>query len=277
MFSFLFYIIKNNRLKTAIKGMYIMNNIIKYEKITDDLYILGVNSILRFNVSLANKNQDGKKRLFHSEFEYRSDKYIDINSACSIRRTFDYFLSIENMRNTEQGVKEFIMIRIQDILYVREQFELATKWFRDAKYQNLFANSKGKLVMLGKVEPIKILGLAMGKSIMLEPIVISYDESNQTTGVRLYLSSLDNYVDMSVDKFMGLVYLLSSINMYESAQILLNYLQRPELGTNNFNMNNRPDDYEADGYVEDSRGKNVTRKINDSKRQKSFFEKMNEL
>ena len=254
-----------------------MNNIMKYEKISDDLCILGVNTILRFNVSLANKNQEGKKRLFHSEFEYRSDKYIDMNSACSIRRTFDYFLSIENMRNTDQGIKEFIMIRIQDILYVREQFQLATRWFRDAKYENLFANSKGKLVMLGRVEPIKILGLAMGKSLMIEPIVINYDETNQTTGVRLYLSSLENYVDMSVDKFMGMVYLLSSINMYESAQILLNYLQRPELGTNSFNMNNRPDDYEADGYIEDKNGKNITRKINNSKRQKSFFEKVDEL
>lgn len=247
-------------------------NILQYEKITDDLCILGINTILRFNVSLAIKTQDGIKKLFHSEFEYKAKKYTNLNTVCSIRRSFDYYLSIENLRANQDGIKEFIMIRIQDILYVREQFELATKWFRDSKYENLFAMSKGRLVMLGKVEPIKILGLAMDKSLMLEPIIINYDDNNQTTGVRLYLSSRDNYVDMSVDKFMGIVYLLSSINMYESAQILLNYLQRPELGTNSYNMNNREEDIIEDGYIET---KNNTRKINN--KQKSFFEQMDEL
>lgn len=247
-------------------------NLLQYEKITDDLCILGVNTILRFNVSLASKTQDGQKKLFHSEFEYRADKYTNLNRVCSIRRTFDYYLSIENLRVNDNGVKEFIMIRIQDILYVREQFELATKWFRDAKYENLFARSKGRLVMLGTVEPIKILGLAMDKSLMLEPIIINYDETNQTTGVRLYLSSRDNYVDMSIDKFMGVVYLLSSINMYESAQILLNYIQRPELGSNSFSLGNRGEEIVEDGYVE---SRNNNRKIN--QKQKSFFEKMEEL
>lgn len=248
-------------------------NILQYEKITDDLCILGINTILRFNVSLASKTQDGHKKLFHSEFEYRTNKYTNLNTICSIRRTFDYYLSIENLRVNENGIKEFIMIRIQDILYVREQFELATKWFRDSKYENLFARIKGRLVMLGKVEPIKILGLAMDKSLMLEPIIISYDDNNQSTGIRLYLSSRDNYVDMSVDKFMGIVYLLSSINMYESAQILLNYLQRPELGTNSYNISgNKGEDIIEDGYIET---KNSNRKINN--KQKSFFEKMEEL
>lgn len=249
-------------------------NLLQYEKITDDLCILGVNTVLRFNVSLSNKTQDGNKKLFHSEFEYRAgSKYTNLNTICSIRRTFDYFLSIENLRVNQEGIKEFIMIRIQDILYVREQFELATKWFRDSKYENLFAMSKGKLVMLGRVEPIKILGLAMGKSLMLEPVVITYDDNNQTTGIRLYLSSKDNYVDMSVDKFMGVVYLISSINMYESAQLILNYIQRPELGTNNYNMSNsKGQEIVEDGYIET---KNNTRKIDN--KQKSFFEQIDEL
>lgn len=251
-----------------------MKNILQYEKITDDLCILGVNTVLRFNVSLASKTQDGMKKLFHSEFEYRANKYNNLNTICSIRRTFDYFLSIENLRANQDGSKEFIMIRIQDILYVREQFELATKWFRDVKYQNLFAMTKGRLVMLGRVEPIKILGLAMNKSLMLEPIVITYDDNNQTTGVRLYLSSKDNFVDMSIDKFMGVVYLLSSINMYESAQLLLNYIQRPELGTNSYSMKGaKGEDIIEDGYIET---KNNTRKISNNK-QKSFFEQVEEL
>ena len=63
--------------------------------------------------------------------------------------------------------------------------------------------------------------------------------------------------------------------MYQSAQLLLNYIQRPELGTNSFNMNNsKGDDIIDDGYIET---KNNTRKINNNKKQKSFFEQIDEL
>lgn len=249
------------------------NNYIDYEKITDDLCQLGYNAILRFNVSLASKLQDGTRRHFHSEFSYRGDKYTNQNISRSIRRHFDYFLSIENTKMNDNGVKEFIMIRIQDILYVREQFEKAVKWFRGEEFSNLFARSKDKLVMLGKVEPISILGLSMDKSLLLEPVILTY-EDHQTTGIRLYLASKDNYVDMTVDKFMGVVYLLSSINMYESAQLLLNYLQRPELGTGVFTFNKNQD--EVDEYGGGINNVSA-RKIAPNKTKKSFFDKVDEL
>ena len=38
---------------------------IDYEKITDDLYIIGQNLILRFNVSLAKKMNNGDRYHFH--------------------------------------------------------------------------------------------------------------------------------------------------------------------------------------------------------------------
>jgi hypothetical protein len=246
----------------------------RYEKISDDLYILGNNTILRFNVILAKKADDGRRFHFHKEFEYVADKYIEKDKLITIRRTFDFYLSIENMRNNDAGYKEFIMIRVQDMLYVQDQFRAACRWFTGKEHQNLYAMNKGKLVMLGKVEPIEIMGLAMEKYIKMEPIVLEYD-GVYSPGIRIYISSMNNFVDISVDKFMGLVYLISNINLYQSAQLMINYLQRPEYGSNMYNFNGPETNIqEQEGFIET---KNSTRKIENKKKQKSFFDKMDDL
>lgn len=246
---------------------------VNYDKISDDLCLLGFNTVLRFNVVLSKATQEGKRYHYHQEYEYNSNKYIDTNKLITMRRQFDFYMSIENLRQNEFGIKEFIMIRIQDIMYVREQLHNAVRWFRDRKFSNLFAMKDNKHIMLGNVEPIYIDGLANDKYLKLEPIVLTYNEMTNT-GVRLYLSAPDNYIDISLDKFMGVIYLIDSINMYESAQLLLNYLQRPELGTNLHSFDNKSRVTEIDenaGFVE---MKNNKREIGNNKKQKSFFDRL---
>ena len=244
-----------------------------YDKASDDLFFMN-NMVLRFNVIFSRKNEDGKKISFHNEYRYKSDKYIDHNELVTIRRRFDYFLTLENFKQDEYGKKEYIMIGINDIIYVQDCFKLASKWFRSKEFENLFVMDKktNKIIMMGKPEPIIISGLPMGKSIKLEPIVMQFTDGSTSRGVRLSTSDY-NYSDIHLDKFMGLLYLILNINMYQSAQIMLNYLQRPEYGTNCYSF----DDYAiTSNNVEDSVKTNSTRKIPD-KRQKSFFDKMGEL
>lgn len=245
---------------------------VNYDKISDDLCLLGFNTVLRFNVALSKTTQEGKRYHYHQEYEYNTNKYIDTNKLITMRRQFDFYMSIENLRQNEFGIKEFIMIRIQDILYVREQLHNVVRWFRDKEFSNLFAMKGNKHIILGNVEPIYINGLVNDKYLKLEPIVLTYNEMT-STGVRLYLSSPDNYIDISLDKFMGVIYLIDSINMYESAQLLLNYLQRPEFGTNlhSFDNNLRVSDIdENNGFIE---MKNNKREIG-NKKQKNFFDKL---
>lgn len=246
---------------------------VNYDKISDDLCILGFNAILRFNVVLSKPTAEGKRYHYHQEYEYNSNKYIDTNKLITLRRQFDFYMTIENIKQNDFGVKESIMIRIQDILYVREQLHNTVKWFRDRQYANLFAMKDNKHIMLGSVEPIYIEALAANKYLKLEPIIISINDTT-AIGVRMYLSAPDNFVDITLDRFMGFIYLIDSINMYESAQLLLNYLQRPELGTNlhSFDNKNRmPDIDENAGYVE---MKDKKREIGNNKKQKSFFDKL---
>lgn len=248
---------------------------VDYDKISDDLCMLGFNTVLRFNVILSKSTQDGKRYHFHHEYEYDTNKYTDTKNLITIRRQFDYYLSIENFRQNEFGQKEFIMIRIQDILYVREQLKKATEWFRSSEYANLYGMKGNMTILLRTVEPIHILGLAGDKYISLEPCVISYEEGKSISGIRMFLSSNNNYIDMSVDKFMGVVYLIDSINMYESAQLLINYLQRPEYGTNLHSFGNNKNVSEVEeGCIE---VKTESRRIENNKKQKSFFDKMDSL
>ena len=50
---------------------------------------------------------------------------------------------------------------------------------------------------------------------MFDPIVIDYDDGNQTQGVRLTVSTTDNYTELSDDWLFGLYYTLKNINMIQ--------------------------------------------------------------
>lgn len=230
--------------------------------------------ILRMNVSLAKKLDDGRRHFYHSEFMYNTNKYIDTSKIITMRRSFDYFLTLENVKNTPDGGKESIMIRVQDMLLLRRKLHEAYQWFTDERYKELYAYSKDKLVILGQVNPVMIEGFPLNKKIMIEPVVIEYDNGTYE-GVRLYLNDIANYADITIDKFAGLVYLIDSINMYESAQLLLNYHGRPPYGDYLIEFNSNID---TSTNIDSFTKVNTNRQIPTQKqRQKSFFDKINDM
>lgn len=247
----------------------------QYEKITDDLFFLDNNTVLKFNVSLAHKDRNGNRVGFHSEIKYKSSKYNN-QYVINMKRRFDYFLSIENNKYSADGDKAYIVIGLRDILAFRIILNRVYKWFTSDAFKNLYAIDKksNKLIMLGKVDAIKLDRLSMDKFLEFEPIVYQ-SENSLSTGVRMTLSNPNNYCDMSIETFMGLKYLMDSINMYEAAQLLLNYFQRPEYGTNMFEFNtNEVPSQNQDGYTNTS----VSRKVKSKNTsQKSFFNKIDNL
>jgi len=240
-----------------------------YEKITDDLYYMGSNIVVKFNVSLARKREDGSRNTFHHEFEYAMNKYSNPKNLVTIKRQFEYYLSIENVKAIDNQ-KEYIYIGVQDFIQFKQKIIESTKWFTSAQFENLFARKDDKIIMLGKVEPIDISFNRGNKSIRVEPIILNYEDKT-LTGVRFYLCSLDNYVDIDVDRYMGFVYLVSSLNMFQSAQIMLNYIGRPEDGTNRMSFNNESErDFAEEGvYCKTNRLVNY--------KPKSFFNRIDEM
>jgi hypothetical protein len=237
-----------------------MNGIeyIDYDKISDDLCWLGNKCIVRMVVKLANKNKEGNRNHFHKEYKYPTS-YNDKREAITIRRSFDYYISIDNLDS-----KDSILITVRDILLLRAQLSQVFNWF----YDKTFALKNNKMIILEKKKPIMVDGLMGGKYLMFEPIVYTDWEEKQSKGIRITLGNPDAFTDVPVNVFAGFMYLMNSIDMYSAAQGLINYIGHPDFGTNLLA-------FEKSEYVSGEQQVNNTiknRTIESKKQYKSFFD-----
>lgn len=183
----------------------------EYEKIQDDIYYIGGGMYLRLNVVLAKKDKDGNRRFFVSNYKYAS-KYIDKGKVITMRRSFDYYLSIDYVNDSTQS----IMIRVQNMILLKNKIKEVTKWFDS----NVFAIRNNKLIIMKKVS-VLIDGFIGGKFIKLEPVVINYEDSPiQQPGVRFTINNMI-FTDTPIENFYGFAYLIDSLNLYQSAQLLV--------------------------------------------------------
>lgn len=209
---------------------------LKTEKISDDMYALGPNVVLRFNVHLARTTNNNRYH-FHKEFEY-SSKANGFESLVTIKRTFDFYLSLENCQKDSNGNKVFIRIGPAEYINFKTALETAISWFRDEYYETLFVYDSGKLIMTQPIPEYIVSNLPMNKYIKFEPVIIDKGLANadKEPGIRIELSDDSSYVDITLDKFMGLYYLVSNLNMYQAAITVVNYLGRPPFGTSRITM-----------------------------------------
>lgn len=205
---------------------------LNYERMSDDLYYLGPNVVLRFNVGLASY-RDGKRYFFHREFEYEKNG----SKVTTIRRSYDYYLSLENLTDKGDG-KEYIIICVRDYYRFKSCIEECIKWFTDKKYKSLFVQSDNNLVVAPPIPNIEINSLPGGKYIRCDPAVIEYGQTinDKQPGVAITLSNPNNFVNMTLDNLMGLYYIISNVNMVMMAQNMLAYLS-PPISCNRININ----------------------------------------
>lgn len=187
---------------------------LKYEKISDSMMFLGNNTMLKFNVKLSKKGSDGRRYHYHKEYVYPSN-YINEDTLCTIKRDFEFYLSIESLKDKDL----FCMITVSDILLLRSILRQTSKWL-DGTIET-FAIKRDKLIVLGKHDPISMT-LCIGKTIGFEPIIIVNSNDIQSQGIRMTIDN--NYIDISANIFMGFVYLINTIDMFACAQTMINYL-----------------------------------------------------
>ena len=238
-----------------------------FDRIVDDLMYFGSGVQLKFNLSFARKGSDGRRHHFLNVYKYES-KYDDYGKVLTVRRHFDYYLSIDVKDNFGAS----IMITNKDILNVRMRLNQVYKWFTDQTFR---IDKKKKLHVVGAPGVVKIRCTG-DKYIIFEPTVITYDNNQQREGVRMYINSQSLYVDYNVDTFMEFMYLIGSINMYECANIMAGYIQ-PE-----FDDVKEVDKYGVKDVVEEKDGygrvtRNYTVAKQEEKRNGSFFDKMGDL
>lgn len=224
-----------------------------YNKLSDVMLNLGDKGVVKICVTLNYLTFDKRKQNFHKE--------IQSNSGFSMSRSFQYYNTIEKLGSEYSGV----MIRMQDIILLVRRLEQACLWFEDGK---TFAIKNKQLVVFPS-KTIVLDGLAANKKIWFDPVVVQFDESSPVSpGVRLTLNEPDIYIDMDASKFYALLYLFKSTPMFISAQNLVNYLGRPEFGTNLYVMD-AFNEIKNPAPKQSTISSAVTRKI---KKNKSFFE-----
>lgn len=193
---------------------------IDYDKISDDILYLGSKLYLRMNVSLSSK--DGNSRYhFHREYNYQSE-YGDDNGFMSIKRSFYYYLSFDK---TDEYTN--VMIRPQDMILLQNSLKRVAEWFDNGT----FGVMDNKIVITKKRRPIVINGLAGNTYLQFDPIVINYDDG-QIQGIQIILGDPLINAAVNVDNFFGLLYTINTFDMFTSAQNMINYLARPDFGTN---------------------------------------------
>ena len=68
-----------------------------------------------------------------------------------------------------------------------------------------------------------------------QPCVYTFENNTYKEGIRMYVSSESAYVDMEIDKFLGLYYFISRTDMYAVASSMVTYVKCMPYGVNVYN------------------------------------------
>lgn len=189
-----------------------------YDKISDDICYLGNLIYLRFNVILAKKSKEGQRIFFQRDSKYPS-KYMNYEKVITMRRNFDYYLTFEKVDDFSSST----MITAKDIILLRIKTKEVISWFSNGVFQI----KNEDITIIRKPQPVIIDTLAGGKSIIFEPVICIDSITNlQQMGVRITIGNDSAFADINVDKFYEIYYHIHSINMYECAVGLLNFIGR---------------------------------------------------
>lgn len=213
-----------------------MPNFNDYNKLCDIMYHLSNDTSLRLNVSL-NYIIKKEKKSYHRE--------VQTNNGIKLTRDFSYNYSIEkNTFDTNDFAR--VVFRPEDMVLLERTLDKVCMWFEDNQH---FMIKDKKLIALKQDKPLVLNGLVFNGYIQFDPIVYQFDEASPVSpGVRLTLGAPDKFVDVDVNKFYGIVYLLKGKDMFARAQNLVSYFGRPEYGTNLYVMDAFANDYSAPKY-----------------------------
>lgn len=207
-----------------------------YEKISDDLFWLSNRWVLKFNVKLNKYSDKYGRTNYHKEIMYAKGKETFIN----INRSFDYFLSIESTFKNDSNQKESIYISNIDFYMFKQKLNQAMEWFTSLQYKDLFAKKNGKIFMPRGLNPLDIK--LKDNLIQIEPTIFELDNEEQIIGINIFINKYEK-IFIDVNKFLALVDMINSLNMFQSAQIMLTYIQRPKFGDNIYDMGNLHPDF----------------------------------
>lgn len=203
----------------------------KLSRISDEIMQLGSNCTTKFNVSLKKMIND-QPYFFYNEFEYNG-KYKE--PSVSVKKNFDYYISIENYKRQDAYDKAFIRIGVREFPLFKRALNTCIAWFTDKKFAKLFIKVGKNISMSSPIPHHTMDNLPMDKWLRFEPVVHENYEGAQEPAVRMYLSSELNYTDITVDTLIGFTDMLSNMNMFQIAESMIPKITIP-LGTHRIRL-----------------------------------------
>lgn len=191
-----------------------------YDRVVDTLLYLSDNITFDFVVVLSTKDKAGNRSFFHSETEYESNKYSDVSMGKGIKRKMIFYFVINNKQYFDGG----FILRPQDVqmlIMLIEQTILP--WYFD-HHRRIFSIIDNKLVITGKYNPVEYIRNEY-QYLQFVPNVYTFENDTYKEGIRMYINSSNSFVDMEIDKFMGLYYILKNTDMYGVATGLTTYVK----------------------------------------------------
>ena len=244
-----------------------------YERISDELYyIYGEENyaVIKFTVDLGKRNKLGEKIPFHQAYRYNSDKYIDKNNLITIKRVLNSYISFETRSKVIK--KETVDIGLDEIFFAKQSFINIANWFLTIFKTKTNPDNSQDLIIIK--DCCEIIVGRWQNTIRIIPIVMP----GNIPGVRMIFNgNNENYFDLNRQQTMAIAYIFNSINLIESAQILLNYMNVNINDDSNVReIGNLISDDEPSGYISSNL---VKREIPAKKKpgQKSFFNGLDKL
>ena len=202
-----------------------------YNKMQDVLMFLGSNAVLKMNVLLYHVNRkrnNGAER----QYFYRETQYLDQygNLARGIQRTYNAFLSLENLKPGGDGIKHFITIRISEIELMRimlipklEGYIMNMNSIYEIRENKLYIND-------GVVKPIQI---ELGEQTMwFKPSIKKRYDGNLEPAIDMFLNNIKNVNTLTYNEIYGLINIIRTFDIYAYAANMLAYMGRAPMGLN---------------------------------------------
>lgn len=234
-------------------------------KISSTIFWFGPNTVLRINAALWTNSAKYGRRSYHREVRYYNEKVG--KQLVNINLDIDAYATIEQLKPTDKSEKAFIKLRSSDIFTLRTAVETMYRLL-DKEFTNLFKMKNGKPVIAKKIKPIELSCSNAMNYLVFSPDIIEAKNNSCKGGIRLNLSSNTNYILMDMNKLLELRETLNLINLPMYGQMLINYIGRPNFGTNLFQFG---DDGEGEGTVSGQKGRTLDTLMKNS----GYFNKYN--
>lgn len=181
-------------------------------KISRELLNLGRKLVIKMNVNLVGEN---------NSFFLNQYAKPDGSSAKSISLTPNAFITFE-YKDGAWSKDKSILINELNLVKVVKGFRNMHKNIYNG---GIFAQDKnGRVVIYSDKARDCTEAIRVGvQHMLLVPAIIEDDSGLTYEGVILYMNNMENFVELPIDWFEGIIRVLEKIDMFQYSQLLLNF------------------------------------------------------